>query len=414
MPDQTFRREFDNGLIVLGIDMPWLSSAAFAIAVPCGAAVDPVDGSGLSHMVCEMVLRGAGKYDNRGFVTALENLGVEWDDTVAAAHTYFSGACVADRLPQALEIFADVLRRPRFDPAELEPARAGILQEIQAIEDEPGDKVMRALRRRFFPFPWGRHALGEREVVENATLDDIVGQFERHYRPNGCLIGIAGKFDWDDVCKHIERLLGDWAPREASTIEDSPAEGGVLHIPYDSHQTHIAVAYPSVPYNHRDYFLARGAVGALSGGMSARLFTEIREKRGLCYSVGASYRSLKHTAGVFCYAGTTADRAQQTLDVLLAELKRLAEGIRPEELQRLKARVKSGLVMQQESSSSRAGNLIHDYYHLGHTRTLDELAALIDGLTHDAINDYLRRNPPGDFTIVTVGPEPLEVSGGVR
>ena len=180
-------------------------------------------------------------------------------------------------------------------------------------------------------------------------------------------------------------------------------------MPYDSAQTHIGIAYPSVPYRHPDYFQAWGAVGALGGGMSSRLFTEVRERRGLCYSVYAGYHTLRDRAAVFCYAGSTAQRAQETLDVTLGELRRLAQGIEPGELKRLKARIKTDLVMQQESSFSRSSSIAREWYHIGRARTLDELEQIVDGLTCEGINDYLAKHPPGPFTIVTVGPDELRV-----
>ena len=149
-------------------------------------------------------------------------------------------------------------------------------------------------------------------------------------------------------------------------------------------------------------------MGVLSGGMSARLFTEVRERRGLCYSVYASYHTLRDRGAVFCYAGSTAERAQETLDVTLGELRRLGRGIEDHELDRLKARIKSALVMQQESSSARSTSVARDWYHLGAVRTLDELGRLVDGLTCSSINAYLAEHPPRDFTVVTLGSRALE------
>ena len=124
-------------------------------------------------------------------------------------------------------------------------------------------------------------------------------------------------------------MLGDWQPADGAAIDEHPAQGGYLHVPYDSDQTQIGIAYASVPYRHPDYFQAWGAVGVLGGGMSSRLFTEVRERRGLCYSVYASYHTLRDRAGVFCYAGSSAQRAQETLDVTLGELRRLAKASKP-------------------------------------------------------------------------------------
>ncbi len=182
---------------------------------------------------------------------------------------------------------------------------------------------------------------------------------------------------------------------------------------HESNQTQVGIGFESLPYRDPDYFQAWGAVGVLSGGMSSRLFTEVREKRGLCYTVYATHHTLRDRASVLCYAGTSADRAQETLDVMLAELIRLAKGIEPEELSRLKARIKSALIMQQESSSARSSAIARDWYHLERVRTLDEVGALVDGLTRESINAYLAAHPPRDFTIVTLGPKPLEVPVGI-
>ncbi len=127
----------------------------------------------------------------------------------------------------------------------------------------------------------------------------------------------------------------------------------------------------------------------------------------------ASYHTLRHRGGVFCYAGTSADRAQETLDVTLAELKRLAGGIENHELDRLKARIKSALIMQQESSSARSAVVARDWYHLGRVRSLDEVGRLIDGLTDRSINAYLADHPPDDFTVVTLGPRELQLPAGI-
>ncbi|MFH1266997.1 MAG: insulinase family protein, partial [Planctomycetota bacterium] len=146
---------------------------------------------------------------------------------------------------------------------------------------------------------------------------------------------------------------------------------------------------------------------------SARLFTEVRERRGLCYAVYGTYHTLRDRGAVFCYAGTSADRAQQTLDVTLGELTRIAQGIEDHELARLKACIKSALILQQESTSSRSRSIAVDWYHLGRAQTLDEVGDRIDALTHHSINAYLAEHPPGDFTIVTVGPQELEVPDGI-
>jgi predicted Zn-dependent peptidase len=408
--EKILSHRFSNGLVLIAEPMPWLQSAAFTFLVPAGSAFDPLDRGGLSGFTCEMALRGAGKRDSRQFIVDLDNLGVERSETVANAHTSYHGATLAENLPAAMEIYADVLRSAHLPDDQLEASRLGMLQELQAVEDEPAQKVMIELRRRHYPLPWGRPSQGERQSLETISNEEIKSHYRRHYRPEGTILGVAGRFDWDALKDRVGRLLGDWTAGDGTDVVDRPVSARYEHLPFESNQTQIGIAYASVPYNHPDYFQAWGAVGVLSGGMSSRLFTEVRERRGLCYSVYASYHSLRHRGGVFCYAGTGAERAQETLDVTLGELVRMKQGIEEQELDRLKARIKSALVMQQESSSGRSSSLAFDWYHLGRARTLEEVEGLIDRLSSKTINAFLAENPPKDFTVVTLGPNALEMN----
>jgi predicted Zn-dependent peptidase len=407
---QTFyNHTFDNGLVLVAESMPSLESAALSILVPAGCAYDPDDRLGTSTMVCEMTLRGAGSRDNRQFVEDLENLGVQRAESVSASHVSHSAATLATNLPATLSIYADLLLRPHLPAEQLEASRMVAIQELRSIEDDPAHKVMLETRRRHYPEPWGRPSEGEMSGLEAIDVDDVRESFRQLYRPNGTIIGIAGNIDWPLLVDLVGNLLGDWKATEAPSLKTGKAGAKLDHLTHESNQTQIGIAYASVPFSHPDYIQASGAVGVLSGGMSARLFTEVREKRGLCYSVYASYQTLRDRACVMCYAGTTAERAQETLDVTLGEIKRLVKGVEPHELDRLKARVKSGLIMQQESSSARAGSIAREWYHLGRVRSMEEIGKLVESLSCESLGRYLAANPPGDFTIVTLGPQPLEI-----
>jgi predicted Zn-dependent peptidase len=356
-----------------------------------------------------MALRGAGPRDSRQFIDDLENLGVQRGESVSAVHASFSAATLATNLPAALALYADLLRRPHLPEDQLEAGRMVAIQELRAIEDDPAHKVMLETRRRHYPDPWGRPSEGEMAALESISIDDVRGAFRGLYRPNGAIVGVAGNIDWPSLRDLVGSLLGDWKPIQVPSAGTLSRGAKLEHLEHESNQTQIGIAYTSIPFNHPDYIQASGAVGVLSGGMSARLFTEVREKRGLCYTVYASYHTLKDRACVLCYAGTTAERAQETLDVTLGELRRLAQGVESHELERLKARVKSGLIMQQESSSARAASLAREWYHLGRVRSMDEISRLVDSLTVESLGNYLAQNPPRDFTIVTLGPAPLDV-----
>jgi len=162
-----------------------------------------------------------------------------------------------------------------------------------------------------------------------------------------------------------------------------------------------------VPVADPDYYAARAAAAVLSGGMSSRLFTEVREKRGLCYSVYAFHETFKTQGTMLAYAGTRAEKAQETLDVTVGELRRLKDGIEDDEIDRVKAGLKSSLIMQEESTSARAGAIATDWYYLGRVRSFDEIQAMIDGLTPASVLGYVHRYPMRDVTLVTLGPKPL-------
>lgn len=400
---------FDNGLVLLAEPVASFESAAFTLLLPCGYSDDPADRLGLGNLLCDMAMRGAGDRDSRQLVRELEILGVESGESIGASQTSFSGATLADNLIDALDIYADVVRRPRLPDDQLEAAQQVCLQEIRGTEDEPSQKLMDRLRRRTYPEPWGRPSHGNEAGVEATTAADVKRQWSQYYRPHGAILGVAGKIDWPRLKDAVERLFGDWSGKPPAKPKESPPQNGSPHSAFDSNQCHIGIAYPSVPYRDPLYLQAWAAVGVLSGGMSSRLFTEVREKRGLCYTVSASLQTQLSRARVLCYAGTTAERAQETLDVTFSEIRRLANGIDDEELARLKARIKSGLIMQQESTSARSGAIARDWYHLNRVRSLIELGRQIDELTAGMINGYLAEHPPNDFTFATLGPTELKL-----
>jgi predicted Zn-dependent peptidase len=408
-----YRHTFDNGLVLLAEPMSWLESAAFALLVPAGCNYDPLDRLGLANLACEMVQRGCGARDSRRFINDLELLGADTSASVSNVHTSFGGAMPADSLFEALSIYADVVLRPHLPEDQLEDAQLVCIQEIRALEDDLPQRVFQQLREMRYGDPYGRNSSGEIPAVQDATLNDVGQFFRTTYRPNGAILSVAGHFDWPPLLDRVGQLFADWQPRDTQMVGETPSTKRCQHIVVESSQTHIGIGYDSVPYSHPDYFQARGAVGVLSDGMSSRLFTEVRENRGLAYAVYASCHSLRDRGSVLCYAGTSTERAQETLDVLLAELVKLADGVREDELLRLKAKIKSGLVMQQESSSSRSNSIAADWYHLGRVYTLDELGRILDGLSCDSINRYLAEHPPGEFTIATLGAKPLEIPLGV-
>jgi predicted Zn-dependent peptidase len=409
MKQQVHQHTFANGLTLLLERMDHVRSAAVNFLVPAGCAYDPPGELGLVSIFSDMITRGAGDRDSRALTLAMDSLGLDHSESVGQLHLRFWGSTLARNIPPALEIFADILRRPHLPDEQLDSVKSLALQDLQALEDEPRAKVMVEMRRRFWPHPLGQDRRGSEESIERITPRSMRDFHAAHFGPRGTILSVAGNMDWQPLREQVEKLFGDWKGKDVHPPELIAPLKGQAHLDKDTTQTQIVIGYPSVPFGDPDYYAALGAVQVLSGGMGARLFTEVREKRGLCYAVSANYQTFKQVAGVICYAGTTTERAQETLDVTIGELKRLSDGVTEEEVQRVRAGLKSSVIMQEESTSSRAGALASDWYYLGRVRSMDEIQREIDALSPRSILDYVKKHPPHDFTIVTLGKNPLKL-----
>ncbi len=396
-----------NGMVVLGEPMPGVESVAFDFMLPAGAAWMPPGYGGAANVISEWIFRGASSRDNRQLGDALDGLGLQRSTSIGSSHIYIGAALESSNLAQALSLYADVILQPRLTDEEFEPARQLIIEELRSLDDEPRQKVMIELRKRFYPDPLGRSNMGELDELQVLTAAKTREITNAHLDVRQIILAIAGKYDLDAVCREIESVFGPHGAKPISAIEIGTREPKYTHIPHDGAQVHIGVMTPTARFADEPYYDARLAVSVLSGGMSARLFTEVREKRGLCYAIGARYHSLREAAGIACYAGTSPDKAQETYDVILGEFQRLAEGISEEEMDRAKIGLKSSVILQSESSSSRAGSIGGDYYMLGRVRTLEEVKQKIEETSVASVLGFLRSHPFEDFTVVTIGPKEI-------
>jgi len=409
MAQELHKHILKNGMVILGEPMEAVESVAFGFMLPAGAAMLPEGCCGAANVISDWVFRGAGNWNNRQLGDALDGLGLHRVVSVNTAHIILGAVLEASNLGQALDLYADILLRPRVEDDQFELARQLAIEGVRALDDDPRHKVMVELRKHFYPAPLGRSTEGERTELEALTASQARGIVKGNFSVSQSVFSIAGKYDFDDVCRQLADLFETSKSSYVPPIEIGEKGTRYHHIPNDGAQVHIGLMTGTVKLTDEDYYNARVAVSVLSGGMSARLFTEVREKRGLCYAVGARYHALKETAGISCYAGTTPDKAQETLDVIIGEFNRLSHGIIQAELDRAKVGLKAALILQSESSSSRAAALGGDYYLLGRVRTLDEIKDRIEGTTVDSVVGFLRRKPLGDFTVATIGPREISV-----
>jgi predicted Zn-dependent peptidase len=415
-PLTTLRLDCGMPLIVEAI--PGVRSVGIAWYVPAGSATDPDERQGLSAMWSELLFRGAGALDSRAQADALDRLGITRGADVGTFFLNLGFTLTGERLLHALPLIVDMLRRPRMDPDSIEPVRDLSLQALQSLADDPHERCALAARERHNPAPLNRSGLGTEAGLRAITRGDLLEGWQRRARPGGAIFAVAG--DVGDaggaagIARELNRLLAGW---EGSAPEpgpgDAPHKGTYHHIDDNSSQVQILAVHDAPPEPHPDSTAERIVSSVLSGGMSARLFTEVREKRGLCYSVSESYAADRDYGRCVAYVGTTPERAQQSLDVLLAELQRIngdgsaAGGVTEEEFDVALVGIKSRIVFSGESTSARAQTLVSDFHKRGRARSLDEIAAAYDALTLDQVNAYLARRRLGPTTIVTLGPKAL-------
>lgn len=401
----------ENGLTIVGEPMADKQAAAWTLLIPSGSATEPADLDGITSVLESSCYLGAGERDSRQLSDALDNLGVERGGGADVEYTTFGGATFGDYFLDALDLYADIILRPRLPEDEWEAQRELALQSLQSLEDVPARKMFEELRRTYFPGPFGRSPIGTKEGLEAITLDSLKTDHARRFRPQGAILAVAGKIDFDAVVQRVEDLFGKWNGAAPQPGEPQQVESPVyIHLPQETAQQHIGVAWPGVasdsPYNY-DY---RIAMSVLSGGMGARLFTEVREKRGLVYSVSASASTYRGCGYNLAYAGTTPERAQETLDVLLHELRRIKDGVLEDEVERAKTGLMSRVVMQEESSRARTGAIARDQFTLGRVRPLEEILQAVGNVSAGSIREFYDANPPRDFTVVTLGPADLKIN----
>ncbi len=404
-----------NGMVVLGEPMEAVKSVAFGFMLSAGAALLPEGCCGASNVIADWIFRGAGDKNSRELGDALDGLGLHRASSLGSSHITIGAALEAGNLAKAIDLYADIILEPSLREDQFEPARQLAVDGVRSLDDEPRQKVMLKLREQFYPYPLGRSTVGEIDELKVLTAERTKQLIKDNINLSQTIFAVAGKYDFDFICRQMEDLFDMSVEHRETTNErremrdEGRTRSKYLHIENEGAQVHIGLMTEMVKPTDENYYDARVAVSVLSGGMSARLFTEVREKRGLCYAIGARYHGLKEAAGIMCYAGTTPEKAQETLDVVIGEFNRLGEGITEEEIDRAKVGLKSTLILQSESSSSRAGTIGSDYYMLGRVRSLDEIKSRIEQATVDSVLGFLRNHKFEDFTVVTIGPRQVVI-----
>ncbi|MEZ6142658.1 MAG: pitrilysin family protein [Zavarzinella sp.] len=410
MEQEIFTHVFDNGFTLLAERMTHVRSAAFGISIPCGAVDDPAEKLGLSTISLDLATRGAGTRGNRELSDAFDQLGVDRSESANKEYHSFACSLLGRNLFPAMELYADMIQRPHLPADDLDASKAISLQEIAGLEDEPMGKVMSELSKAYYPDPLSRDSNGTVAGIENITHVDVQNFITRHYHARGVVLAVAGDFEWNALLDRVGQLFGTWRTdvRQPRNYPDFTPTS--RHVQKELDQTQIAFAFPAVAMNHPDALAARMATAVLSMDMSSRLFMNVREKYGLCYSVQAFYQGKRYRGDIIGMAAARPDKAQETLDRTLAEIHNLSQGIDAEELDRVKIGVKSALIMSQESTASRASSLSSDWRIYDRIRLLEEIRNEVEAMTIEQVLEYVRSHPTAPISLATLGPAPLQLT----
>ncbi|UCH25069.1 MAG: insulinase family protein [Trueperaceae bacterium] len=408
----TLRHTFSNGLNLVFEPMPWLSTVSLTFVVPLGAMTDPEGQEGSATVLVDWMHRGAGGRDSRAFSQALDHLGVRYSGGAGREYSTFSASLLTEMLPEALRLFADMLRVPELSSDEFESARALAQQERASLTDQPSQQLFEALSQRFFRSRHKRSAYGTDQGLSALTPESVREDYSRRFGPGGAILGVAGAVGWGALLEWVTELFSDWRggiPARHEVELNAPHQ---KHIDTDAAQTQIGLAYPSPSALDSDWYAYYLAIQVLSGGAGSRLWNEVRERRGLVYSVMAVVRTLRGFGYTLGYAATTEERAEETLSVVLEEIYRLKSGLTEGELRRARTGLLSQLVMQGESSGARAAALAQDTFQMGRPRSLGEIKRAISDVSLSDINQFLEARQQVRPTVLTLGRRPL-AGGGV-
>jgi predicted Zn-dependent peptidase len=409
MPERPFLHTTPHGIEILVEPLPHVRSCSVGFWVKRGSCHEGPLEEGLAHFIEHTVFKGTESYPtSEEMAAATDRLGGHLDAFTGKEAACFHGKVLREQLPDLLHILGDLVTSPRFEPEELAKERSVILEEIAQSEDTPDDWASELFYDRFWrDTPLAHSILGRPDQVDRYGAPEARSFFERTYRAPNLLVAAAGDLELESFLDLLNPILAripeGAAERDAPLSQPAPF---LLNVPRkDLQQTSLVMGFPTGGHEHEDRVAAHLLSHILGGGMSSRLFMELREKRALCYQVGSYISLYRGTGAVQITAGCATERARELVQRTVAECLRLArEGATAEELERAKLQARTTLVFGLESTGSRMFTMAHHAITLGRVPTLDELMGEIESVDLDQLNCVARRVlDPRTFGVAALG-----------
>ena len=395
-----------NGLTVVSHTMPEVETVSLGIWLGAGSRSEQLTEHGIAHFLEHMAFKGTKRRSARQIVEEIEAVGGDINAATSVDSTGYYARVLPKDMPLALDILSDIILEPRFDGAELARERDVILQEIAASSDSPDDIVYDFISEAAFPDqPVGRTILGTAQSVVGFERDHLGAYLTTHYHGPNMVLAAAGAVDHNALVAEAERRLAGLSSEGTPVPQQAVYAGGRRHSAKPFEQTHLMIALEASAYHKPEYFKSQILAGALGGGMSSRLFQEVRERRGLCYSVYAFSSGLTDSGMFVVHAAGAPEKAHELFSVIRDELERAAaDGFDQAELARVKAQMKMGLLAALESSSARVEQLARHIMFRGRVLPTSELVERIEAVETADLQALLQKVLGTPVSLATVGP----------
>ncbi|MGR3341732.1 MAG: M16 family metallopeptidase [Paracoccaceae bacterium] len=396
---------FSNGFRVVTEHMPGLKSASVGIWVNAGGRHERLEQNGIAHFLEHMAFKGTKRRTALQIAEEIEDVGGFINAFTSRELTAYYARVLKADVPLALDVISDIVLNPVFDPNEIEVERGVILQEIGQTLDTPDDVIFDWLQEAAYPDqPLGRTILGPSKRVSEFSRSDFAEFVGEHYRPDRMILSAAGAVDHDEIVRAAETIFGALQQGRNECPAHAQFQGGEKRQNKGLEQVHFAFALEGPGYLDDDIYTAQVFATAFGGGMSSRLFQEVREKRGLCYSIFAQCGAYADTGMTTIYAGTSAEHIGDLAAITIDELRRAADDMSATEVARARAQLKAGLLMGLENPSSRAERLARMVAIWGRVPSLDETVAHIEAVNHTNVRDFASQLRLGAPAMALYGP----------
>ena len=381
-----------NGFRVVTEHMAGLKSASLGIWVGAGGRHERLEQNGIAHFLEHMAFKGTKKRNSLQIAEAIEDVGGYINAYTSREMTAYYVRVLEPDVPLAMDVISDIVLNSIFDSAEVEIERGVILSEIGQSLDTPDDVIFDWLQEVSYPDqPLGRTILGPEERVRSFTRDDLHAFVKEQYTPDQMVLSAAGAVDHDQLVKMAEVAFGGLEQRATRVLQPAVYKGGEHRVIKDLEQAHFAMAFETASYRNDEIYTAQVFSLTLGGGMSSGLFQEIREKRGLCYTIYAQAGAYVDTGSLTIYAGTSGTDLAELSMLCIDELRRSADDMSEAEINRARVQMKAGMLMGLESPSSRCERLARMVMIWGRVPGLDEVVNKIDAVDTGAVVEYAAR-----------------------